>query len=897
MIESQYHAHSQTVAQLFEALESLPAGLTDHEATHRLEALGPNRLPEKHPVSFFAIWLHQFQSPLIYVLLLAAVVSWWLGDTTDAGFIFIVLLINAVIGSYQEYSAQRSARALHVMVTPQAEVVRDNVIVEVDAERLVPGDIVLLRSGMRVPADLRLIEIHNLSIDESLLTGESVPAEKQLADMLPADTALGDRTNMAFAGTMVASGRARALVTATGKETELGKIASSLLGQAAAKPPLLVRMERFTHRVSIAIALVAALLVFVSASRGMPPGEIFVLVVALAVAAIPEGLPVAITVALAVSMARMAKRNVIVRKMVAIEALGSCTCIASDKTGTLTINQLTVRQILLPDGTQLEVTGEGLDPHGKIMAEQGSDLPKEPLDLLARSVTLACEGILARHGETWVGHGNAADIAMLAMAHKAGTKQTECLEFAPQLAAIHYESEHRYSASLNRVDGAVVASVKGALETLIEMCDTMQTKEGVVPIDREMLRNQTHALSMQGYRVLAVASGTLEISDATDFSHEHLSGLTFHGLVGMADPPRKESAAAIEACHRCGISVVMITGDHPVTALAIARSLGIVENEDQVTTGTELNAAYLEGEGAFDAICARSRVFSRVEARQKLQIVESLQRSGHFVAVTGDGVNDAPALRAAHVGVAMGKSGTDVARETAGLILTDDNFSSIVSGIEEGRIAYNNIRKVIFLLISTGAGELMLFLLTLIADLPFPLAAAQLLWLNLVTNGIQDVALAFEPGEGHELAQSPRPTREAIFNRIMIERVALSAVLIGGVAFSTYAWLLDQGVSQLEAGNIILLLMVLFENIQAFNSRSESLSVFNQNPMRNRLLLFGTLAAQVIHIAAMYVPGLSDVLRIQPVPVEVWLSLLSLSLVLLGVMELYKWQRVRNGRS
>lgn len=892
MDELPRHPHAQTGAQLFSALDCQPGGLSMQQARLRLDVYGLNRLPEAEPLSPLTILIHQFASPLIYILLLAAVVSLLLGDWADAAFIFAALLINAIIGGLQEYSAQRSARTLDALVTLQAEVLRDDEIVELDASQLVPGDIVLIESGKKVPADLRLLECHNLSLDESLLTGESLPSEKRCADNLPQDTTLGERRNMAFAGSIVATGRGRALVTGVGSQTELGKIARSVLQQEAAKPPLMLRMERFTRRITLTIAAFACLLVVVSVWRGLPLSDTFVLVVALSVSAIPEGLPVAITVALAVAMARMARRNVIVRRLVAIEALGSCTCIASDKTGTLTVNQLTVRQIVLPDGAPVSIGGEGIVPEGNLT---GADLEAQRPRLvrLARAAILANQGLLTRRDREWAGHGDSVDIALLAMAHKLGVSQPDCLSEASEIDLIPYESEHRYAAALHRRDDTLLVTVKGAIETVLEMCDSMESAAGPVLLDADLVRIQAHALSESGYRVLALAQGR-PTQPFHELGESPLQGLTLLGLVGMSDPPRPEAAAAIAACHRSGIHVVMVTGDHPATALAVAKDLGLAEHDGQVVTGHELKEAFLDSQTSFDALCRDAHVFARVEPRQKLEIVEALQRNGHFVAVTGDGVNDAPALRAAHVGVAMGKSGTDVARETAGLILTDDNFASIVAGIEEGRIAYNNIRKVIFLLISTAAGELVLFLLALLTGTPFPLFAAQLLWLNLVTNGIQDVALAFEPAEGHELARPPRAPGESIFDRLMIERVALSAVLMGGIGFALYQVLLGQGMGQIEASNVILLLMVLFENIQAFNSRSESLSVFRHELTRNRLLLFGTLAAQLVHIIAMYTPGLSHVLRIQPVTLPVWLGLLALSLTLLAALEAHKRYRRRH---
>ena len=428
--------------------------------------------------------------------------------------------------------------------------------------------------------------------------------------------------------------------------------------------------------------------------------------------------------------------------------------------------------------------------------------------------------------------------------------------------------------------------VKGAFERLLPMCDAMALPDRDVEIDREALEKQANALACQGYRVLAVASSEHAPPEDETFGEQHLQGLTLLGLVGMIDPLRPEAKHAVATCRNAGIEVAMVTGDHPATALAIARELELAKHEDHIVTGPQLRTASSEDE--IDELTKRAHVFARVEPSQKLDIVHSLQRNGHFVAVSGDGANDAPALKAAQVGVAMGKSGTDVARETAEIIITDDNFNSIVSGVEEGRISYANVRKVIFLLISTGAAELVLFTLALFTGLPLPLLAVQLLWLNLVTNGIQDVALAFEPGEGDELRHRPRPPRESIFNRIMIERVISSALAIGIVAFFLFQSLLDWGYSVEEARNSTLLLMVLFENVHVFNCRSETLSIFKHNPLRNRILLFGTLLAQLIHIGAMYTPWINDVLGIQPVSIEHWLELLGLALTVTLIMELHK---------
>ncbi len=884
------HAHVMEVGDVIAALDTSYQGLAHHQAQARLARYGPNALPQAKVPGIGQTFLRQFVNPLIYVLLIAAVVSLLLQHYADAIFIFVVLLMNAVIGTSQEYSAERSASALQELVTTTAHVQREGDAYEIDARSLVPGDIVLLESGDKVPADLRLIATHGLEVDESLLTGESLTVHKNANSRLGMEAPLGDRLTMAFAGTLVTHGRASGVAVATGSNTELGRIATTVLARAPTKPPLLLRMEQFTFWVTVVVGVAVVIMAAVALGRGMPLAEILLLTVALAVSAIPEGLPAALTVALAIGMRRMSRRNVIVRRLITVEALGSCTYIASDKTGTLTVNELTVRRVVFPGENLWEVTGEGMVPEGSIRTT--GDNPTVPqqnlLERLGLAVVLTNEGFLGHRDGHWTHHGDAVDVALLVMAHKIGITRPGAIATYPEIATIPYEPERRFSVSVNLVDGKPHAFVKGALEALLPQCERMAMVRGDVELDRSLIENEAHSLGSQGYRVLAVASGNIELPPGKVVSEEHIKGLTLIALVGMIDPLRKEAKSAVSACRTAGIEVGMVTGDHPTTALAIARELGLASPSDQAVTGPALKKAAEEGPEAVNAITSRGRVFARVEPQQKVDIVQSLERGGHFVAVTGDGVNDAPALRAAHVGVAMGKSGTDVARETAGMIITDDNFASIVAGIEEGRIAYANVRKVIFLLISTGAAEIVLFTLALLFALPLPLFAVQLLWLNLVTNGIQDVALAFEPAEGRELQRPPRPPREPIFDRLMIERVVTSGLVMGGLAFAVFQWMLANNYSLEEARNGTLLLMVLFENIQAFNSRSERLSVFQHNPLRNLLLLFGTIGAQLIHIGAMYVPVLSDVLHIQPISLEFWVALLVVALSLLFVMELQK---------
>jgi len=883
-------AHAANADDILGSLQSSEHGLSQDEVTSRVARYGLNTIPQPKLTSIFRVFLNQFASPLIYVLVIAAAFSLFIQEWSDAIFIGAVLMVNAIIGTVQEYSAQKAAAALKQLVTTNCHVIRENDTYEIDAKKLVPGDIVMLESGDSVPADLRLLSCHDLEVDESLLTGESLTVEKNAGAVLSQECALGDRVNMAFAGTIINRGRGFGVVVGTALNTQLGQIASAVLNKPSPKAPLMIRMENFTHKVALVVIFAAIIMAAVAFARGMELSEIFMLAVALAVSAIPEGLPVALTVALAISMNRMAKRHVIVRKLVAVEALGSCTYIATDKTGTLTVNQMTARLMVIPGEAPWEITGDSLIPVGQFTKE-AAELTGQEL-LLCRQVcqtaVLANEGFLAHRNGHWTHQGDAVDVALLVMAHKANIVRSELLSAYPEVATIPFESKLQLSASMNLVGKEHHAFVKGALERLIPLSTKMAQAGSAVPIDPDVLERQANALARQGYRVIALASGSVDCS-ADQFSKDQLSGLTLLGLVAMIDPLREEARQSVQACSDAGVNVAMVTGDHPVTALAIAQELNLASSKSQIVTGPQLKKA--TDDKAIDKLTQNARVFARVEPEQKLQIVQSLQRNGHYVAVSGDGANDAPALRAAHVGVAMGKKGTDVAKETAKLVITDDNFSSIVAGIEEGRVAYSNVRKVIFLLISTGVAELVMFVLALVANTPIPLLAVQLLWLNLVTNGIQDVALAFEPGEGNELGQPPRKPTEAIFDRIMLERVFVSAITIGLIAFLLFYTLLNAGMPVDDARNSTLLLMVLFENVHVFNCRSETRSAFRHNLLLNPLLLFGTLAAQLIHIASMYLPWLKDVLNIHPVSLEHWSFLLLMAFSILAVMECHKWYR------
>lgn len=858
----------------------------------RKKTYGLNALPEQGAVGIGRLFLQQFLNPLIYILLFAATLSLVLGEWTDAVFILAVLLLNALIGSVQEYQAHKAAAALRSMVSKVARVKRGTKVRVVPVEELVPGDIVLLDSGDKIPADLRLVSSQNLEIDESLLTGESL-ANSKIADAeLAQETTLADRTNMAFAGTVVIKGRGAGLIVATGTKTELGRIALQVTTKEETKPPLMIRMERFTKWIGItytvAIVIIASILWF----QGVHWVTILLLAVALAVAAIPEGLPVAITVALSVAMTRMARQHVIIRRMVATEALGSCTYIVTDKTGTLTVNELTVRRLFLPGQEKSwEVTGEGVIPDGEIrMPSDLGETSHQVLARLTRAAVLCNEGSLYKEGNQWHHTGDAIDVALLVFSQKTGVSQSFLHEHYPLIQQLPFETENQFSASVNKDGDKELITVKGAVERLLPMCGKMMTAQGVMPIDAEKLTNAANQMAAQGYRIIALAEVALKTTDGA-LSKENFRDLCFLGLVAMIDPPRPEARAAIQSCFEAGLNVAMVTGDHPATALAVAEEIGLTDQPEAVVTGDMLEQARQYSMDEYNKLVSRARVFARVEPKQKADIVRALSQCGHYVAVTGDGANDAPALTAAHVGVAMGKKGTDIAREASDLILADDNFSSIVKGIKEGRIAYANVRKVIFLLISTGAVEVVIFILSLIAGLPLPLTAIQLLWLNLVTKGIQHIGLAFDPEEGDEMKKPPRHPDEPIFNRLMIERIALSALAMGSVAFLVFWWLINIGLDVEVARNSTLLLLVLFENLQVFNARSETSSAFSMNPLRNKILFFGALGAQGIHILSMYTPGLRDILQVQPVSLNQWFVLLGFASIIIVTMELHKLLR------
>jgi Ca2+-transporting ATPase len=881
---------SKRINEVLELLETGERGLNSPEIAIRKQKYGPNSLPQTPPPTIWQILFRQFQNPLIYILIAAALFAVVAGDFKDASFIAAVLAVNSLIGGYQEWSAEKSSRALQKLLHIRATVTRDGDVCEVDAEELVPGDIVWLESGNRVPADLRLISAQGLDVDESLLTGESLAVHKDANWLGEATVPVSDRRNMAHAASIIVRGRAKGVVAETGTQTAVGQLAVDVLRSDEGTPPLMRRMEQFSrvvaYAVLVAVAIVALMGIFI---HGYSLKEMFLFSVALAVSAIPEGLPAALTVALAVATTRMAKRGVIVRRLAAVEGLGSCTMIASDKTGTLTCNELTVRSIWLPDGTTLTVTGEGFVPNGNVMhdgkaIERLNDESNEhrALKSIVQASMLCNEGDLHNNHSQWSWHGDPTDIALLSVGHKVGMERPQLVESFPQVGEIPFEPEHQFAATFHNTQSEQRVFVKGAPERVLGMCrfEAAQVKDQMLTV--------AEGLAAEGYRVLAIAEGPVATNVRSGDAPPHPTDLLMLGFVGMIDPLRPDVRQAVESCKDAGVRVCMVTGDHPVTALAISRDLGLATEANQVVTGTSLAKMSHE---ELRAVIGKARVFARVAPRQKLELVEAAQAEGHFVAVTGDGVNDAPALRAANIGVAMGKSGTDVAREAAELVISDDNFASIIVGVEEGRIAYDNIRKVIYLLFSTGAAEVLLigFAFAVGTTLPLPLLPVQLLWLNLVTNGIQGVALAFEPGEEGVLRRKPRRPSEPVFDRLMIERTVVAACVMAGVGVAAFWWMIDRGETEQAARNALLLLMVLFENVHIGNCRSETRSGLTRSPFRSPILLLGAIGALLIHMIGMHVPFLQSVLQTTPVDLKTWAGLIGLSLTVFIAIELHKW--------
>ncbi len=871
--------HTMTVSEVATILKANPKGLAMSQIEQLRAHFGSNTLPEPRPKPVWKIFVDQFLNPLIYVLIGAAIISLVVGEHGDAIFIAAIVIINAALGTWQESKAQASAEALRGMVVPQARVRREGKVYMIPAADLVPGDVVLLEAGAKVPTDIRLFESLNLKAEEALLTGESLPVEKT-TDTIPEQdgAAIGDRKNMVFAATTILLGSGQGYVASTGKHTEIGKIADALSGAIQEKPPLIRRMDEFSKKISIAVIVVCALLAAVGIYKGMEAFEIFLFVIAVGVSAIPEGLPIALTVALSVGTGRMARRQVIVRRLPAVEGLGSCTLIASDKTGTLTRDEQTLQKIGIPGISPFLISGNGYHGEGEV-TQHGKSIDRHHPQIanLMEAALISNDGILRRNAGGWEHSGDAIDVAIRAVAYKLNAVPLDFIEDCQMVQKVPYDSERKYSGAFYRPpqEQQLYFSIKGAVEVV---CQVLRDEQ------RAGAQAMADELSAEGFRVLAIAKGV-----ANNTVLEQLDNLDLLGLVAFIDPVRDEVPDAIDTCHRAGITVKMVTGDHPLTALTIARQLHIARNSQDIITGPQLLEIEQKRPQELAKVIHDKNVFARVSPLQKQMIVEKSKEAGDFIAVTGDGANDAPALKSAHIGVAMG-GGTDLTKDTASIIITDNNFVSIVAGVEEGRITYNNLRNIIYLLLSTGLAEILLVSVPLFIGMPLPLIAVQLLWLNLVTNGIQDVALAFERGHDKVMHRQPRSPNESIFDRRMLEQMGLAAFTMTALTFGLWYYLVEiKQEDMLIARSEVMMLFVLLQNFHLLNCRSERMSFFRIPLRTNPFLVIAILLAQGVHIAASYTPALAEILNITPVPAEDWLMLLVLASSILGVMELYKW--------
>ncbi|MFH1015317.1 MAG: cation-transporting P-type ATPase, partial [Nitrospirota bacterium] len=876
------------VKEVFHKLGISESGLTDAEARQRLEEYGPNKLAEEEKISKLKILFHQFTSPLIYILLIAGVVTILLREYIDSGVIFAVVILNAIIGYIQEYKAEESVRALKKMVVPKARIIRDGKEKEINSEEVVPGDIVLLASGTKVPADIRLLHAIELKVDEAMLTGESVPAEKITLPIKEDRLTPGDQKNMVFMGTVVVNGRAKGIVVETGGTTVLGNIAREVKEVGIVRAPLQEKIHGFAKAIGFIVLVASSLLFLVGLLIGESVKDMFMIAVAAAVATIPEGLPIVVTIAMAIGVARMARQNAIIRKLPAVETLGSTTVIGSDKTGTLTKNEMTVK--LIYDGEQIyEVEGSGYEPKGGFLHEglhvKAGD-KKYLLQVL--SIGLLCnESNLYEEDGNYKVDGDPTEGALIVSAVKAGLNLEDEKEKYQQRAIIPFESERSYMATLHRRRGKKMIFVKGAPEKIIDMCAKDMRGED---INKKDILHVASNFAKEGLRILALAYK--EVPDEMDelTHHDVESGLTFAGLQGMIDPPRPEAIEAIEGCKKAGIRVVMITGDHAITARSIAGKLGIADEDAVVLAGRELED--MTDADLFEKV-RTVNVYARVSPQHKLRITEQFKKQGHIVAVTGDGVNDAPALKAAHIGVAMGKTGTDAAKEASDMVIADDNFASIFNAVKEGRIVFDNIRKVTFFLIPTGVAAILSILGTVVVGVPIPYVPAQLLWINLVTNGLQDVALAFEPGEKGIIDRPPRNPKEGIMSRLLIERTILVGVLISAGVVYNFITVLNAGDSLEKARTMAVTTMVFFQFFQAWNSRSELQSIFRINLMSNPFLFYSMIAAFLAQLAVIYVPALQWVFRTEPIATGDWLQILMVSASVIVVVEADKFLRRR----
>jgi P-type Ca2+ transporter type 2C len=883
--------HRLEIAEVLERLGTDPArGLSEEEAKRRLAEHGPNELKAARRISPWSILLDQVKNVLILVLLAAVGLSAFLGDTLEAAVIAVIVILAVALGFIQEYRAERAIEALREMAAPTATVVRGGEEREVPARDLVPGDVLLVQSGDRVPADARLVEAVNLKIEEAALTGESLPVEKT-SGPLPQDLELGDRTNMIWAGTAATYGRGRAVVAGTGMETEFGRIARMIESVEEGRTPLQQNLDRVGRILALAGLAVVVLVMALGLMRGQPFVEMLISGIALAVAVVPEALPAVVTISLALGVQRMVKRHVLVRRLPAVETLGSVSVICSDKTGTLTKDEMTVRRFHAA-GRTWEVTGAGYAPEGSFLLDGAEGEPPEPLLELLRAGALASDAHLARGGEGdgeeetgWRIQGDPTEGALIVAAAKAGLDKRELDERFPRVGEIPFTSESKRMTTLHQTSGEVIAFAKGAPEVILPACERWLGESGEEPLGetgREAVLAEARRMAESALRVLAIARK----KGASQENAE--SGLTFLGLAGMIDPPRPEVKDSIRTCEHAGIKPRMITGDHPVTAQAIARELGVLRG-GRAVTGAELD-------GMDDAELAREveaiEVYARVSPAHKLRVVTALQERGHSVAMTGDGVNDAPALKKADIGIAMGVTGTDVTKEAADMTLTDDNFASIVAAVEEGRGVFDNIKKYLMFLLSSNIGEIGLMAGASLAGLPLPLSAVQILYVNLATDGLPALALAVDPPEDDLMERPPRDPHRGIFTRPVVSLLVIGGIWSALVNLGLFAWALRSGRPLREAMTMTFVLLVLIQFFKAYNYRSDRHSVL-RHPFSNRWLNMAIAWELALLAFVVYLPAAHELFGTYALPFKDWLLVNVLAATIAPVLELAKWMERR----
>ncbi len=872
--------YRENIDKVLNNLQTSLNGLTEEDVFERLKRYGKNELPKKKKDGLIKIFFKQIINPIVIILIVTVIFSFLIGEVIDACVVMFIVLVDLVTGTIQEYSASKKAESLENIIKVKCKVLRDNKEVLIDSSELVVGDIVYLESGNKISGDLRILDSYNLTVSEAILTGESLAIYKNNETIL-SDLPIQDRKNMLYAGCVILTGRATCVVTATGINTEIGKIATSINSQKEEKSPLTIRIEKFSKQISRLLIIGAVILTIILVLKGNELNEVFMMVVALTISALPEGLPLALTMALTIASNKMLKENVIVKKLNSVESLGSCTVIASDKTGTLTVNEQTAKIIYLPTNKKYEITGSGYNLEGKVIINDLKDL--DSINDIIKLGLINNESHVERENNNLSCSGDSIDIAFKILAKKMKVNDNDI----KIIDEIPYESVNKYSAIFYKIkdDPNTYCTVKGSLEKILDFSKYMQVVKKE-EINKEELSKQNEELASDGYRVIAISSG--KVLEKNKYTEDDIKNLTFKGLVGFIDPIRLDCEEAIKKCLEAQVKVVMITGDHPLTALKIGKDLDIVSNKNEVTDGILLDKKFQEGLLAFDEFVSQKKVFARVSPMQKLEIIKSFKRQGEFIAVTGDGVNDAPALKAANIGISMG-SGTDVSLETAKMILTDDKFSSLVSGIIEGRCAYSNIRKVTYMLISCGLAEVLFFVLAIIFNYPAPLIAIQLLWLNLVTDGLQDLALSFEPPEADIMQQPPRPPKENLFDKTLISEVLISGITIGLVVFFFWIFLLD--ILKFEvttARGYIMALMVFLQNMHVLNSRSETKSIFDKRMKKNNFVYITIILAIILQVIIMEVPLFSHFLKTESIPFIHLVFLFILSLTILFIMELYK---------